>query len=321
MTAVRSWKYALLASAMLGGCTGLTNGPPPLITTQDMSSGTTPNAIAAVRSAIITDCMTVTLPGDGSETREGRRNRLVSAYMFAADVAYNQYERNLLDSIRENDLGATSASLMLSTVGSVVGVEELARALDVTNSLVTGTHTAIGRDYLLNQTLTTLQTQMRASRNTQRALILRRFDLSTTDWNSCMALSDVVAFEQAGTLNAAIAAAAASAATANQLADRQVQSAIRAELATGPLPDALRAYIDGDGPDNARMITALRAMDEMGLGAPNDLNRLQEIVEDQPSSGDRRNLVQRIIRLERDRNAAAAQALQAALDQQRVGGN
>lgn len=321
--AIRTGRWILLGLAVaLGGCAGLRNGPDTLITTRN-------NSYLAVRDtikdAIISDCLNVSAPIDTTQNQEQRRNRLVSAYMFAVDVAYNEYERNLLDSIRQNDLGAATASLALSSIGSVVQLENLARALDVANTIVTGTHTAIGRDYLLNQTLTTLQTQMRASRTTQRALILRRLSLSFAQWDSCMAVSDVLAFEQAGTLNAAIAAVAASAAQANNVAQQQVQRAIPvADLSTGVLADELRAYLESDpNRTDARVTTALTAMGTAGVGPQGNMSpyaRLQQLVSNQLFAAERQELVAAIIEAERGSDPEAARRLQAALDRER-GGN
>ena len=236
------------ALGSLGACAGLSNGAPPVVRLENGVIANPPNeALFQVRTAIEAQCLNI---ATAAATAKGERNRLVTAYMLGIDLAYNQYERNLLDAVRENDLGASTASLALSTIGSVVGEQALAQALSTTNAIVTGTHTAIGRDYLFNQTLSTLQTQMRASRAEQRALILRRLTLEYDDWTSCTALSDVLAYEQAGTLNAALAAVADSAAQANRAGEAQVQAAIdRVAFTPGPLVDALSAYFVPDGDD------------------------------------------------------------------------
>ena len=226
---------------LLSGCAGLQNGAQPIVRLQQGDIVSDNGALQNIRSTIESDCLNIATPV--AEAR-ARRNRLVSAYIFAVDLAYYQYERNLLDSIRDNDLGAASASLLLSSIGSVIGDQNLARALSTTNSIVTGTHTAIDRDYLLNQTITVLQTQMRANRATQRALIITRRALDYEDWDSCMALSDVLAFEQSGTLNGALASVAADAASAQRQGEQQARDAVApVAFARDPLVLALNNFI------------------------------------------------------------------------------
>lgn len=327
MSAIRAHAAAFASLLALSGCAGLQNGPNATFATADPGYQQARNAI---REAITRDCLGPSAPVVASaappaaedasivtlaETAEQRRNRLITAYIFSVDVSYNEYERNLLDAIRENDMGAATASLGLSAIGGVIGSQNLARALSTTNAIVTGTHTAIGRDYLINQTITTLQTQMRASRDTQRALILRRLGLPIVAWSSCTALSDALAFEQAGTLNAAIAAVSASAARDNSAAQQQAQDAIpTVEYTTGPLIDALRAYLDPNNSDiQNRRTRALEAMTTLRLGDKADLPRLGELVNDPGFDVERRALITMIALAERSHNQQAADALNAAL--------
>ncbi len=319
MVAIHSWKYALIAaSAGLGGCAGgLNNGAPPVVRLENgIMANNSNEALSVVRTAIQADCLDVEAP-KAAEAAKVNRNRLVMAYMFGIDLSYNEYERNLLDAVRQNDLGASSASMALSTIGSVIGNPALAQALSATNAIVTGTHTAIGRDYLINQTMTTLQTQMRANRANQRALIVRRRNLDYVDWDSCMALSDVLAYEQAGTLNGAIAAVAANAADANRQGEQQARDAIqRVTQARDPLSLALQAYL---APSDAalrrtRREAARSMIEEEGLLTTPPMvpaERLSRILNDGEWSRERLVLARRLI----TRDAAGTTAVVAALPQ------
>lgn len=303
MVVNRSLKYALLASfAALSGCAGLSNGAPPVVQIRNgelVSDG----ALERIRAAIGTDCLRVDGPARPPADAKAHRNRLVTAYMFGVDLAYNGYERNLLDAVRENDLGASTASLALSSIGAVVGDAALAQALSTTNAIVTGTHSAIGRDYLFSMTLNTLQTQMRATRASQRALILRRLQLEHQDWDSCTALSDVLVYEQAGTLNAALAEAAAAAAEANDEGQAAVEAAIpTAAYDRGRQATALRDYVF---PADEALWAARIAVGERIVGAQNLFpdaslsvrTRLLRLlyVADPALDADRRRLVQALI--------------------------
>lgn len=215
------WKKvaSICAMAALGGCAA-TAGRVPV--------GANPSPdLLRIRQAMEQACLALPAPVGAADAENARmaRNNLVTAYMFAVDRAYNDYERQLLDAVRSSDAGEVVATLGLSTVAGVVGDETLARGAATGSATVTGTHTTIGRDDLLNQTISVLQTQMRASRATQRAIVLERLALPYADWTACIALADALAYEQAGTLNAALAAMAASAARANEQGQARVEQA------------------------------------------------------------------------------------------------
>lgn len=217
------WKtsVSICAIAALGGCLGMTR-PIPL------AADPSPD-LARIREEIRAACLASPTPGDAARAEGGlmARNRLVTAYMAAVDVAYHDYERRLLDSVRSgDDVGASMETLGLAANSGPIGDDALARSLTTTSGAVAGTRAVVGRDYLLDVAIGVLQTQMRANRATQRAIILERLRLPLADWATCVALSDVLAYEQAGTLNAALAALAASAAEANEEGEAREERAI-----------------------------------------------------------------------------------------------
>jgi hypothetical protein len=190
--------------------------------------------------------------------------------MYAVDQSYAGYERRLLELMRRDALGASTLSLMLSTLASSIeGHAELVRSLSAANTVVTGTNAAIGRDYLMNQTMNTMLTQMRANRSRQRALILGRLGNTIANYPICIALSDALAFEQAGTLTEAIVRTSEAAALENRRNEEDVRNAIQTvQFTNGPLLDALRSYLDIDDTQilaerRQRIITAVN---ELGIG-------------------------------------------------------
>jgi len=297
----------LLCAIGFSGCADMSGGPIPVSAASD-------NRLASVQRAIEVDCLDLTPETADATTLRDRRNRLVSAYIFAADTSYYAYERNLLDSIRAGDTGAAIASLTLSTLAGLIAVQELSHGLNGANSIIAGTHTAIGRDYLLNQTVNVLITRMQASRAAQRALIVSRRSLAYADWDSCMALSDVLALEQAGTLNAALTAVAADAADANRVGAQQERAAIqRVTQARDPLSVALESYL---APSDAalrrtRRETARTMIEEEGLLPTPPMilpERLSRIINDDDRGRERLVLARRLVA----NDAAGTTALAAA---------
>lgn len=295
------WKKgtSLVALVALSGCAGMSSGPIPV-------SANPSTDLNRIRQTTEEACLA--LPAPVANTNEAReearlnRNALVTAYMFAVDRAYNDYERQLLDAIRSGDTGAAIATIGLSTIAGVVGDENLARGLTTASAIVTGTHTAIGRDYLLNQTIGVLQTQMRASRATQRALILERLALPYADWTYCTALSDALVYEQAGTLNGALVKVASSAAQANEEGERLAARAIpTVAFNRGVQARALRGYLfPGDRALTAERLNKVHElMRAHGLvpAGSNAENRLYvlSILSEAADDNDRRRLIELIV--------------------------
>ncbi|MEA3038070.1 MAG: hypothetical protein QOE79_583 [Sphingomonadales bacterium] len=234
--------------------------------------------------------------------------------MYAVDVAYNAYERQLLDTVRSTDLGASLASLSLSTLAATIHDVDVARGASTANTIVSGSHTALTKDALLNQSLGVLQSQMRASRAAQRTLILQRLSLPYENWNSCLALSDVAAFEQAGTLNAALVAVAQSTARASQDNEAKAAQAIPSVVySTSPLPVALRAYLRPTDPNAAAhrqtALAALKTLLDDGViaAAPMTVNaRLGLLITGGGTDEERIALARKIAEVEADPTAKKA---------------
>jgi hypothetical protein len=171
-----------------------------------------------------------------------RRNNLATAYMAAADINYLAFERELLGFSRDNDLGSALATQLLSAIGAASGSRAISTAANITTGAVTGTQSAFSKS-LLNQTVSVLQTHMRASRAERYAVAIGHLALPYANWNTCQALQDALAYEQAGTLNAALAAMAASAADEERHNNSQAQQAIeRVAYSQEALADVLRTY-------------------------------------------------------------------------------
>jgi hypothetical protein len=243
----------------LSGCAGMSEGPVPV--SDSIDPRTQP-----IRTAMQDECRVrasarrsedPNAPPFGTpEEMRIRRNSLVTAFVDAANESYYAYERDLLAFSRQNELGAAIATQLLSAVGAASGSQAVSQATNITSGAVSGTQSAFAKS-LLNQTVSIIQTHMRASRAAQNAIIIEHLALPYADWNMCQALWDARAYEQAGTLNAALAAMAASAADEERDNNADVQQAIdRVAFTENPLVDALRDYF-APGEDDALMTTRM----------------------------------------------------------------
>lgn len=186
----------LCLSLLAAACVGPAAGPFDAPRSSDVGSVTARNAMG---DALGRDCLQVSGAADTAEDRAARRNRLVAAHLIAIDAAYYEYERGLLDHTRRLGLGS-----LLSRSRHAGPVDnEPSRALSAS---ATTRPSGINREQQRHGLVTLLQTQMRASRAEQRNLMTRRLELPYDEWNSCLALADALAYEQAGTLNNALGA-------------------------------------------------------------------------------------------------------------------
>lgn len=318
MVAIRSWKFALLAtSILLSGCAGMSEGPIPV--SQGIAPDTAEPDLSRIRQAMQTDCFNLgrrpdaddeaneagtepDAPDETDEAKQERRNHFVTAYMAAADIRYNAYERNLLAFTRQNDLGASLATQLVSAIGAASGSQALSEAANITNGAIGATQSAFSKS-LLNQTVSVIQTHMRAQRLHLRATNTDHLALRYAQWNSCQALQDALAYEQAGTLNAALAAMAASATDRERAGQAQAEAAIpTVAVASGPVVTALEGYIYPADRSlwPERIAVARRIVGAKNLYPDPDLNlgeRLLEILNftNEGREPDRRALVQGII--------------------------
>ena len=302
MIGKRSLKYALLATfAALAGCAGMSEGPIPV--SQGIAPEDAEPDLSPIRLAMRTDCLALVPISGDDEAKRQRRNSLVTAYMAAVDIRYNAYERNLLAFSRQNDLGASLATQLVSTIGAASGSQALSEAANLTSGAIGATQSAFSKS-LLNQTVSVIQTHMRAQRQMQFALATRHLALPYANWNSCQALQDALSYEQAGTLNAALAAMAASATDDEREGDRQVSAAIQRITYSADAPvAALRTYVGGATTQNDRALAALTDLINRGvivrpLKTPAAVRAYLGQLMTNGSAAELRALINRIVELE-----------------------
>jgi hypothetical protein len=231
------WLLGLLLPCLaLPACQTVSGGPDPIYREN--------TRFTAIKDAINTRCLNVNRQSEGAAELQIARNDLVTAYMLAADIEYGRYETRLLDQIRTNSFAGSLSILTLTAVATISGNPELARGFSTAAGLVAGGQKAYTTDQLLDQTISVLQQQMRASRAAQRALILGKLGEPYQNWTFCLAFQDAQAYERAGTLNAALAEISASASEARRT-NEAAADAVAPVIPYGrdPVAAALRAFV------------------------------------------------------------------------------
>lgn len=234
----KKWSICgLLVALALSACATVPAGPDPVVQVGSTN-------FTAIRDAIQSRCLDLNRQMAAPEELQILRNDLVTAYMLAADIEYGRYETRLLENVRTNNFAGSLSVITLSAVAGVIGDRELVRGLTTATGIIAGGQKAYTTDQLLNETVSVLQQQMRASRAAQRAMILSKLNQPYATWSFCLAFQDAQAYERAGTLNAALAEIAASASQARR-ENEAIADAVTPMLAyeRGGLATALRAYV------------------------------------------------------------------------------
>lgn len=224
---------AFLASALsVAGCTSAQVGPIRPISIADDVAYTRPLAEPDLS----------TFYGAKPEAQAAVRNQIVTARMYIADIQYHYYEARLTREMQEEGLGATLATLGLTTASTLVGSAGTKTVLSGVATAVVGADKAYNEKLLLSNTIQALQSQMRADRKTQAAVIYAKMFKETGvntktitpihEYTLPMALSDADNYYQAGTIASALIGLSKTLANAEQNADQ-------AKSQSGPNPGAV----------------------------------------------------------------------------------
>lgn len=132
------------------------------------------------------------------------RNEVIAARMYAIDLEYTKYESQLTHENQDINFATTAASLGLTTTASLVPVAQTSRLLSGIAGGVIGLDTAYNEKVLLAKSIQNVQTQMRANRDEQAALINASMSCSIANYPFGRALSDLEAYYRAGTFTAGL---------------------------------------------------------------------------------------------------------------------
>jgi hypothetical protein len=124
--------------------------------------------------------------------------------MYAIDLYYTKYESQLTHESQDANFIATAVSLGLTTAGSLITVAETTRILSGLATGVTGLNTAYNEKVLLNNAIQNVQSQMRANRHEQAALIYASMQCRVDVYPMGMALSDLEGYYRGGTFTAGL---------------------------------------------------------------------------------------------------------------------
>lgn len=267
----RASRAALLALLPFAasGCAALQGGPAPVAAAEEeirvLGERVTPTAIAEC-SAGTRRQADQSLAVLTAEEARACRNFIIAARRYAIDARFHAFEQSYFQENRWAGFGTTLAALGLGVAGPFSGATA-ARALAAGAGSLAGGRAAYEREILAERSLLTINAAMRAERDRIAARLIAGMRLTAAEYPLPLALSDLQAYERAGTVLGALT-------SLSQTAGEQAQAA-QAELdrVSGFATEAPSAFLQGlisaeateEGRAGARRRIA-EAMQGLGLG-------------------------------------------------------
>jgi hypothetical protein len=189
----------LLSLGSLGACASFSAMPEPVLTTQDAIDVTHDYPVhqALRRYHAPTDA-----DREGLSPRHWR-DMVVGVYLAAADARYQEFRANLSREMRGGNFGLDVAVLGISAAGTVSG-QATANALAAITGALTGTRSALSKDVYFERTLPALVASMDASRTEVATRVHTGLTKPVEEYPLERAITDVLAYERAASLDQAI---------------------------------------------------------------------------------------------------------------------
>jgi hypothetical protein len=168
------------------------------------------------------------------------RNNLVTARMYAIDLKFSEFEKNLFRETREIGFWATIVSLGL-TGGATFAAETTANVLAAAATGVTGTRAAYEKEVLAEKTVVAINTAMHTNRIKVEVRIRRGLQRPIEEYPLGLALSDLEDYYYAGTVLGALVGITEIVGSEGKAAERDL--VIVSGYSTDPASEYLKAFL------------------------------------------------------------------------------
>lgn len=128
---------------------------------------------------------------------------MIGAYLAAADLRFMTFRQDLSRQTKGTNVGFDLAILALTGTASLTG-KVVANGLSAGAAGLTGSRAAIAKELWFDKTLPALLTAMEAKRTTVRTTIMTRMREPAESYSLAEAMNDVMAYQAAASLDAAI---------------------------------------------------------------------------------------------------------------------
>jgi hypothetical protein len=181
-------------------------------------------------------------PGVGPAQLMVERNTIVTARIYAIDVSYHNFVRELTTQQNAGNVGTDWVVLALSGIGATAGSAAAKAALAAASGGVVGARAAVNKDVFFNNTVSTLITTMEAQRKTAIAKIYTGLTKGVADYTIYQAMADLDDYYNAGTINGALVQLANDASEKLQQGNADVANALTIHFSYDTAAQKLRNY-------------------------------------------------------------------------------
>lgn len=131
------------------------------------------------------------------------RNNYVAARMYAIDLNFSEFERRLQTDSSQLDVAGSVANIALTQTSTLIAPVGTKNILTSVAAGLTGTQAAYEQKVFLGKTVQLLESQMEIDRNRAATRIYQRLSLPASQYSLALAMSDLEAYYQAGTMASA----------------------------------------------------------------------------------------------------------------------
>lgn len=168
------------------------------------------------------------------------RNNLVTARMYAINLKFSEFEKNLFRETREIGFWATIASLGLTGGATFAGLTT-AHVLAAVATGVTGTRAAYEKEVLAEKTVVAINTAMHTNRKKVEVRIRRGLQRPIEEYPLGLALSDLEDYYYAGTVLGALVGITEIVGSEGKATEREL--VIVSGYSTDPASEYLKAFL------------------------------------------------------------------------------
>lgn len=243
-----------LGSTGLGGCQSLQGYPTPIESPKTALS----MVEADTQPAAVTAYNGLTDPGQ----RRGKRDQIVRARLYAIDIHYDVFTREVTGQQKAFAIGSDLVSAGLTGAATLAKSAATKTRLTTYASAALGVRSTVDKELYYSKTLPAVISQMDASRRTVLAKITEGLARTDADYPLVAALSDLQDYYVAGTLNGALNQISKDAGTKTQAAEDRIARVTTLSATYDDPSRKLSAYWrNADGSYNtaheAKMLTCL----------------------------------------------------------------
>jgi len=229
----RRLRAAFILPIFLSACTSFSGAPDPVITVVQAQAMLKPYPPDEVVRRI------EEMPADAERT--SYRNRVVAAYVTAADAKYDQFRRGLSRNNKGGNVAFDLATLGLTSVATAW--KSAAEELTTAATIAAGSRASINQRLYFQQTLPAILSLMDSKRLTVRSDILEGLSEPESVYTIQDAFSDIWRYQSAASIDGAIQDIAAAAADQSRKADLDYSKAVKFCRVSNDIGGSRRAII------------------------------------------------------------------------------